>query len=226
MSFSGFSASRKSIWAMTTEAWWSSIDSPRKITLSLSRREKMSYARSPRLVCSTTMGISMSVAPCPSLVLFFTGGATRTAWPCPVPVVHPSWPTLFYETPQHLVQRPLAPENRAHSFQPTALGEVAPQLREGDANPARLVLDLVVNLGVRDLYPKPVGKRVQEYLTAQAVLDPPAHVLLELLPVHLGAFRVDSAAGQSLGELDELPARFFPHRLLRKGPHLSPPPTG
>jgi hypothetical protein len=36
----------------------SSIGVPMKMMLSFSRREKMSYARSPRLVCSTTIGTS------------------------------------------------------------------------------------------------------------------------------------------------------------------------
>src|SRR5262245_24803858 len=36
----------------------SSIGVPMKMMLSLSSREKMSYARSPRLVCSTTIGTS------------------------------------------------------------------------------------------------------------------------------------------------------------------------
>jgi hypothetical protein len=39
MSFSGFSASRKSIWAMIRLAWSSSTGRPRKMMLSLSRRE-------------------------------------------------------------------------------------------------------------------------------------------------------------------------------------------
>ena len=36
----------------------SSIGVPMKMMLSFSSREKMSYARSPRLVCSTTIGTS------------------------------------------------------------------------------------------------------------------------------------------------------------------------
>src|SRR6187399_2211413 len=58
MSRSGSSASRKSICAMTRFAMLSSIEVPMKMMLSLSRREKMSYARSPRFVCSTTIGIN------------------------------------------------------------------------------------------------------------------------------------------------------------------------
>src|SRR6266498_3371902 len=57
MSFSGFSASRNSNWAMMMFETVSSTGWPRKMTLSLRSREKMSYVRSPRLVCSTTQGI-------------------------------------------------------------------------------------------------------------------------------------------------------------------------
>src|SRR5262249_23858792 len=56
MSLSGSSASRKSIWAMTRLASSSSMKVGRKMIRSLRRREKMSKARSPRGVCSTTMG--------------------------------------------------------------------------------------------------------------------------------------------------------------------------
>src|SRR5215510_9284803 len=56
MSLSGSSASRNSIWAMTRLASSSSMNVGRKMIRSLSRREKMSNARSPRGVCSTTIG--------------------------------------------------------------------------------------------------------------------------------------------------------------------------
>src|SRR5215469_11850101 len=61
MSFSGSSAARNSICAITRLAMVSSIGVPIKIMLSFRRREKMSYALSPRLVCSTTMGTSAIV---------------------------------------------------------------------------------------------------------------------------------------------------------------------
>src|SRR5262245_30556664 len=56
MSLSGSSASRNSIWAMTRLASSSSMKVGRKMIRSLRRREKISKARSPRGVCSTTMG--------------------------------------------------------------------------------------------------------------------------------------------------------------------------
>src|SRR5512133_1304314 len=59
MSLSGSSDSRNRSWAMTTLATSSSIGGPRKTIRSLSRREWMSYARSPRWVCSITIGIGM-----------------------------------------------------------------------------------------------------------------------------------------------------------------------
>jgi hypothetical protein len=58
MSLSGSSASRNSICAIARLATLSSIGVPMKMMLSFSSREKMSYARSPRLVCSTTIGTS------------------------------------------------------------------------------------------------------------------------------------------------------------------------
>src|SRR5918996_1477799 len=56
MSLSGSSASRNSIWAMTRLASSSSMNVGRKMIRSLSSREKMSNARSPRGVCSMTIG--------------------------------------------------------------------------------------------------------------------------------------------------------------------------
>src|SRR5205823_1039338 len=56
MSLSGSSASRKSIWAITRFARSSSMKVGKKMMRSFRRREKMSNARSPRGVCSTTIG--------------------------------------------------------------------------------------------------------------------------------------------------------------------------
>src|SRR6266566_1958987 len=58
MSFSGSSDSRCSSWATIRLAIWSSTGVPRKMIRSFSRRLYMSNARSPREVCSTTMGMS------------------------------------------------------------------------------------------------------------------------------------------------------------------------
>src|SRR5215218_9053870 len=62
MSLSGSSLSRWSSWAMTRLAMVSSIGVPRKMIRSLSSREKMSNERSPRLVCSMTMGTRFASA--------------------------------------------------------------------------------------------------------------------------------------------------------------------
>src|SRR5438477_2522496 len=56
MPLSGPSASRNNICAMTRLASSSSMNVGRKMIRSLSRREKMSKARSPRGVCSMTIG--------------------------------------------------------------------------------------------------------------------------------------------------------------------------
>ena len=56
ISFLGFSDSRNRSCATTRLAVRSWIGPFTKMIRSLSRREKMSYARSPLLVCSTTIG--------------------------------------------------------------------------------------------------------------------------------------------------------------------------
>src|SRR5687767_10072722 len=57
MSLSGSSLSRNSSWAMTMFAISSFTAVPRNTIRSLSRREKMSQPRSPRWVCSMTVGM-------------------------------------------------------------------------------------------------------------------------------------------------------------------------
>src|SRR4051812_39754424 len=56
MSLSGSDDSRCRSWATMRFATWSSTAEPRKMMRSLSRREKMSYSRSPRAVRSMTVG--------------------------------------------------------------------------------------------------------------------------------------------------------------------------
>src|SRR5512135_3507188 len=56
MSLAGSSFSRNSNWAMMRLATSSNTGPPRNTMRSFSRREKMSYARSPLAVCSTTIG--------------------------------------------------------------------------------------------------------------------------------------------------------------------------
>src|SRR5579884_1247401 len=58
MSLSGSSDSRCRSWATIRFAIWSSTGVPRKMIRSLSRRLYMSKARSPREVCSPTIGTS------------------------------------------------------------------------------------------------------------------------------------------------------------------------
>lgn len=53
----GFSDSRKRSWATTTDAVSSAIGPLMQMIRSLSKREKMSYARSPLEECSITIGI-------------------------------------------------------------------------------------------------------------------------------------------------------------------------
>src|SRR3954453_5799753 len=64
MSLSGSEDSRCRSWATRRFPTWSSTAEPRKMMRSLSRREKMSYSRSPRAVRSMTVGMrGMGVAP-------------------------------------------------------------------------------------------------------------------------------------------------------------------
>src|ERR1700680_1334215 len=65
MSFSGSALSRCKSCATTRFATWSSIGVPRKMIRSLSSLEYMSNSRSPRAVCSITIGIS-GISPNPT----------------------------------------------------------------------------------------------------------------------------------------------------------------
>src|ERR671937_1203096 len=77
MSFSGSSLSRCSSWAMIRLATVSSIGVPRKMIRSFSSREKMSKERSPRLVCSMTIGTRFASAMGPSGRRCERSGTTR-----------------------------------------------------------------------------------------------------------------------------------------------------
>jgi hypothetical protein len=77
ISFLGFSDSRKSSWAQIRLAIPSSTGPVRKMIRSFNRREKMSNARSPRLVCSTTIGtrfIAVAIGSYIGIALFIVSG--------------------------------------------------------------------------------------------------------------------------------------------------------
>src|SRR6266540_5659016 len=84
MSLSGSSLSRWRSWAMTRLAMLSSMGVPRKMMRSLSSLEKMSKERSPRLVCSITMGTRLALA-------MGSSGRARAGNGCGYPANNPDW---------------------------------------------------------------------------------------------------------------------------------------
>src|SRR6516164_3111753 len=93
MSLSGSSASRNSICAITRFARSSSMNVGRKMIRSLNSREKMSNARSPRGVCSTTIGTNAIERPramrLPFAVIaarWIRKSSTRFSWRMPQPL--------------------------------------------------------------------------------------------------------------------------------------------
>src|SRR2546426_1639652 len=93
MSLSGSSASRNSICAITRFARSSSMNVGRKMIRSLNSREKMSNARSPRGVCSTTIGTNAIERPLamslPSAVIaacWIRKSSARFSWRMPQPL--------------------------------------------------------------------------------------------------------------------------------------------
>src|SRR5207245_1248075 len=93
MSLSGSSASRNSICAITRFARSSSMNVGRKMIRSVHSREKMSNARSPRCVCSTTIGTNAIERPLamrlPSAVIaacWIRKSSARFSWRMPQPL--------------------------------------------------------------------------------------------------------------------------------------------
>src|SRR4029077_17117115 len=127
MSLSGSSASRNSIWAMTRLASSSSMKVGRKMIRSLSSREKMSNARSPRGVCSLTIG---------------TRAITAISLRAHARVLD-----------EHVEGLALA-QPVAQSVQVAALFHHTPDRRRRPLTGARVSLDLGLDLGVanRDLF--------------------------------------------------------------------------
>src|SRR5262249_3660195 len=106
MSLSGSSASRNSICAITRFARSSSMNVGKKMIRSLNSREKMSNARSPRGVCSTTIGTNAIGRP---LAMCLPSAIIAACW------IRKSERTLLLEdaaTPRHTGadERELHPE--------------------------------------------------------------------------------------------------------------------
>jgi hypothetical protein len=76
-SWSGFSLSRCSSWALMTLATVSSMGVPKKMMRSLKSREYRSKTRSPRVLCSTTVGTKSSRIGSLPFPQFMGSGATQ-----------------------------------------------------------------------------------------------------------------------------------------------------
>src|SRR4029453_17967938 len=145
MSLSGSSASRYSIWAITRFASSSSMKVGRKMMRSLRRREKMSNARSPRGVCSTTIG-TRAIG-----VLLFIGSPRTAGAPAPRRPAARTTTTrsCFHvgvgdeQLEGHSIAQPL-PE----PIEVTALLHHTPDGRRGPLTGLRQLLDLGVHIGV------------------------------------------------------------------------------
>src|SRR5918996_961899 len=200
MSLSGSSASRNSIWAMTRLASSSSMNVGRKMIRSLRRREKMSNARSPRGVCSMTIGTR-------AMPLSFVWGdyVTRACSMSRSSVLRSRSPCrrASRSPPFSIIRRPLgAWAQLAHDLAVVPLDAVGVHALPAQALPG--VLDLVGHLAHDH------GLRYAELVAGQQRVH---HLVLEglarlglapglELPAHLGPQRVERVElAQGLGEV-------------------------
>src|SRR2546427_5664958 len=147
MSLSGSSASRKSIWAITRFARSSSMKVGRKMIRSFNRREKMSNARSPRGVCSITIGTRA------------IGISLSSARPNPGVVdEHLEGPAVAQSAPQRL--------------EVTVLLHHTPDCRHGAAARLGDLLQLGVHVGVGGLDRLALGHRLQQQRPPDGLLRP------------------------------------------------------
>src|SRR5712691_7354417 len=138
MSLSGSSASRKSIWAITRFARSSSMKVGRKMIRSFNRREKMSNARSPRGVCSITIG-------------------TRAIGVSFICRLHPN-PGVADE----LLEGPAVAQSAPQRLEVTVLLHHTPDRRHGAAARLGDLLQLGVHVGVGGLDGLALGDRLQQ----------------------------------------------------------------
>src|SRR5687767_10168902 len=161
MSLSGSSASRNSIWAMTRLASSSSMKVGRKMIRSFSRREKMSNARSPRGVCSMTMGTrAMNV----SLLL---GGIRRT-----VALTHGERRRSRMDRrviDQELQGHALA-ETMAQTLEVPALLHHTPYGRHRPLRSLGDLVDLRLDIGLRRRQPFAIGDGLEQQCPAHGLL--------------------------------------------------------
>src|SRR6266404_2479656 len=119
----------------------SSMGVPIKMMLSRSRREKMSYARSPRLVCSITIGTSAMIAP--SLCCY----RYKPSWFC----VPTGGGDLGRFAAKEELQRLLVPHPVFDALQGAVAGQSGADLGRGLPHLLGQGVDFFLNFLVRDL---------------------------------------------------------------------------
>src|SRR5919198_3957605 len=156
MSLSGSSASRKSICAMTRLASSSSMNVGRKMIRSLSRREKMSKARSPRGVCSMTIGTR-------AILRLLLIRSPRTVGPPPHDVLRLALPLRVHGCVlDQEVERLAFAEPEAQRLEVTTLLHHTPHGRRRSLARARDRFDLGVHLGIGRRQLLAIRDRLQE----------------------------------------------------------------
>src|SRR5206468_5399065 len=204
MSLSGSSASRNSICAMTRLASSSSMNVGRKMIRSLSRREKMSNARSPRGVCSMTIGTR-------AMLLSFYRLASDGGAPAPR---NPKGRTTTLRTNGCVFDQEV--ERLAFAEPQTERLEVAALLHHtphgGCRAPARAgdLLHLGLHLVVARRQPFLAGDRLQQQRAFDALLGAGPQLAHELGDVPLHTVGIDALPPQPLARVLDL-VRDLPH---------------
>src|SRR5215510_7027445 len=194
MSLSGSSASRNSIWAMTRLASSSSMKVGRKMIRSLSRREKMSNARSPRGVCSMTMGtsaITFSLSFRPRRTTRRLGRGGRRLRDQPVE-------GLPFTKPE------------AETVEVTALLHHTLDGGQGPLTGLRDALDFRVHLGLAGGQPLALGDRLQQKRAADGPLGARLQLGNQLAVIPGNPLGIDPLPAQPLARVLDL-VRSLPH---------------
>src|SRR6188474_1504486 len=196
MSLSGSSASRNNIWAMTRLAISSSIYVGRKMIRSLRSREKISNARSPRGVCSTTIGTkpierllrcARRGAPPPSIAWSGCMGSQCTSG-------------AYRGSFNKEVERALLPEREAEAIQVTVLLEQ--RAHGGRRSLARLrdALDLGIDVRVARRQPFLLGDGLDQERSLHGLLGARPHLPEHLLVVLRHPLRIHALAAHLLAD--------------------------
>src|SRR5580765_3800121 len=200
MSLSGSSASRNSICAMTRLAISSSTYVGRKMMRSLRSREKISNARSPRGVCSTTIGTkpierllrcARRGAPPPSMARSGCMGSQCTSGADRGPF-------------NKEVERALLPEREAEAIEVTVLLEE--RAHGGRRSLARLreALDLGIDVGVARHQPFLFCDGLDQQRSLHGLLGARPHLLEHLRVVPRHPLRVHALAAHLLADMLDL----------------------